>query len=53
MRRNFGLFFILLNLTLASHAVPLKRVSIAEFEQILAPMQGRQDDKVAKLVATL
>ncbi len=52
MRRCLWFFSIfLLTLSVAGHAVPLKRVSVAELERLLS---GVQDDaKVAKLVASL
>jgi hypothetical protein len=54
MRRILWLLsFLLLNLTFAAHAVPLKRVSVAEFEQLLSEVKGQQDGKVSKLVSGL
>jgi len=54
MRKIFWpLSFLLLNLTFAAHAVPLKRVSIAEFEQLLSEVKGQPEAKVAKLVSGL
>ncbi len=54
MRRSAGLLsFSLLTLSIAAHAVPVKRVSAEEFERLLSAAQGQQDAKVAKLVTSL
>ena len=54
MRRCVGLLpLFLVTLSIAAHAVPVKRVSVAEFEQLLSAAHGQQDAKVAKLVTSL
>ena len=54
MRRVVLLFsFFLVIASVAAHAVPLKRVRVAEFERLLSAAQGQSDNKVAKLVASL
>jgi len=54
MRRVVLLFsFFLVLAPVAARAVPLKRVSMAEFERLLSALKGQSDGKVAKLVSSL